>query len=80
MTKCDLALGTDHDICINHFYFQAHPPLRVGSMCSREITVFKYESIKNRFSNPNKEQVGQDRQGKDITNDCQGKGSQRGLS
>src|SRR5882724_6715175 len=34
--------------------------------------------VKNRFSNPTKEQGGQDRQGKDITNDHQGKALREG--
>ena len=35
-------------------------------------------SVKNRFSDLTKEQIGQDWQGKDITNECQGKALKEG--
>ena len=36
------------------------------------------DSVKNGFSSPTKEQVGQDQQGKDVTNDHQGKALKEG--
>src|SRR5882724_6315713 len=68
----DLSVMVNHKLPHPHAYSAPHQALSQNPLCPHVL------AVKNRFSDPTKEQEGRDQQGKDIMNDHQGKALREG--